>query len=191
MVDSRAIALTGPKRAGKSTLAAALVAAGAEFLTDDVLAVSIRPAPGAVPGFGSFRLWEDSASRLALDTEYRAPGLGGKLNVRTVESPGTARREAVPLEAVYFLRPVDPEVGRGPQRTLLSGRAAALALVGMVKNGELLGGAEQVKLFEMAAELAAAVPCYDLMVPRSLEDLPRSAGAIRSWHSRSGAGDQP
>jgi hypothetical protein len=186
MIAGSVIALTGPKRVGKSTLTASLVAAGAEFVTDDVLAVSGPPEPKAVSGFGSFRLWVDSANQVSLSSAYSEPGLGGKLNVRAAEPKGLLAREGVPLAAVYLLRPADPKVMETPKRRRLSERNAAVALVGSVKNGEILGGDEQTRVFELASACARAVACYELAVPRDLDLLSHAAEEIFAWHSGSG-----
>jgi len=184
--DGKAIAFAGPKRAGKSTLTAALVSVGAEFVTDDVLAASGSPSAKAFSGFGSFRLWQDSASLVSLDPSYRQPGLGGKLNVRSAPSEGSAMDGALPLAAVYFLRPTDPAIPLESARRLLPESTATIALVGSVKNGEILGGGEQARLFDLASELARTVPCYELPVPRALELLPRLARTILGWHTEPG-----
>jgi hypothetical protein len=58
-----------------------------------------------------------------------------------------------------------------------------MAIVGSVKNGEILGGEAQATLFEFASACARAVPCYELALPRELDLLARTAEEILSWHS--------
>ncbi len=53
-----------PKFHGKSTLALALVSAGARLITDDTLVVDPGPIPLALPGVHAMRLWSDTARRL-------------------------------------------------------------------------------------------------------------------------------
>lgn len=64
-----AVAICGQSGAGKSTIAATLLARGHRMLADDVTV--LRQAAGgtqAWPAFPRMRLWQDAASRSAIDT---------------------------------------------------------------------------------------------------------------------------
>jgi hypothetical protein len=105
-IDGRAYAFIGATGAGKTSLAVQLVARGAEFLTDDVLALenaggTLLAHPGA--GIASIRpaerdlipapTWERLGSEL---------GHSVKTYVEIARAPGP-----LPLAAVYFLTPED------------------------------------------------------------------------------------
>lgn len=60
VVDGVAVAFLGTKGGGKTTAAAAMLAAGHAFLTDDLLALTLRDdAVLAQPGYPMVRLWPD------------------------------------------------------------------------------------------------------------------------------------
>jgi len=188
VVEGSAIAFLGPKRAGKSTLTAAMVRAGAGFLSDDVLPLLPPSSPGqpvrALPGAGAFRLWNDSAGTVDFRTEYEAPGLGGKLNVRIpVASAGP--RESFPLGAVYLLTPADPDDEPDPRRIRIPETPALMGLVNNTKNVELLGGGEHPLILDRTSLILASTPCFQLLVPRRLDQLPAVAAKLLDWHHKS------
>src|SRR5689334_21159719 len=65
-LGGRACAFLAPKYFGKSTIAAALTAAGGGLLGDDLLVVSAGPPATVQPGVASVRLWADAAAVLPL-----------------------------------------------------------------------------------------------------------------------------
>jgi len=194
LTPSGAIALIGPKRAGKSTLTAALVAAGATLLTDDVLAFEVDRADIVLPGAGAFlRVRDDSAAALDRLQLHRSPGVAGKINLHPVPE-AAASIEAIggmepsvsshsPLAAIYMLRPVDASDQADVARRRLDEGAATMAILANAKNVDLLGGPERLKLLDQAARIARTVPCWELEVPRDLARLADSASRVLAWHS--------
>jgi len=180
--EGSVIGFLGPKRSGKSTLTAAMLDEGCEFVTDDVLALVPKPGDLRVrPGFPALRLWKDSADAIAPETDYREEGLAGKLNVRTV--PARIPGKGAPLGALYVLTPeLREQEYPEPVRRRLSESEALLVMLANVKNGELLGGAEHLTVLDRAAIVARSVPCYQLSLPRKLEALPVVARRILEWH---------
>lgn len=65
-VNGRCMVCLGPSGAGKSTLAAGLLKRGYRLLADDV--VPIDADCNAIPGFPRLKLWQDTASKLDIDT---------------------------------------------------------------------------------------------------------------------------
>lgn len=107
-LDGRGVALVGPTGAGKTSLAVQLVARGASFLTDDVLALDERDGtlhahPGA--GIASVRPAERAAvPRATWQRVGNVIGHSGKTYLSLPREHGP-----VPLGAVYFLT-----AGAGP-----------------------------------------------------------------------------
>jgi hypothetical protein len=186
-IAGRAIAFLAPKYHGKSTLAYALVSAGARIVTDDALAVDPGPPPMARPGVHIVRLYSDSASRLGAGRGHATPG-GGKLSLDAL--PDEARtRVSAPLDAIYLLTPVEPRPGRpAARRAAVDSITAALALVRHAKLGPLLGRGEAPVLFERAVDLARVVPVYSLSVARDLGRLEDVVTEVMAWHGARTAG---
>ena len=160
-VDGGAIAFLGPKRAGKSTLATALVRRGARLVTDDMLVVHFHgDAPCASPGVQRVRLWPDSAR--AVGATIRSDE-GCK---PSIDDLGTGSREYVekPLVACYVLQPVANTAAFVKRK--LSDVHAALAGVSFSKLGGLAGGKLGADVLERSTRLARAVPMYAVDVPR-------------------------
>jgi hypothetical protein len=178
-IEGQGIAFLGPKHAGKSTLALALVRNGARLLADDAVVTRLDQAGeawGAV-GVQRPRLWTDSVHALEVmpsSTDGDKPTVGLR--------PDQLTRTAVPLRACYVLRPsatTDVVVSRGPR---LQPVHAALSLVQFSKIGGLLGGSEAPVVLERAAALAEAVPLYVVHVARALDRLDAVAEEIIGWH---------
>lgn len=108
-VGGQAIALVGPSGRGKSTLCAALAAAGCPVVADDALL--IRPVGDrflAVPSYPGLRLWPASASAVLADTAVREEGAKYRIG------PGTPRiafaDAPLPLHRIYALEPDSTDV---------------------------------------------------------------------------------
>jgi hypothetical protein len=156
-IGGRAVAFVGETGAGKTSLALRLVASGAEFLTDDVLAVEtgeggVRGHAGA--GIASVRPAEREAIPTATwETLGTVLGHSGKTYVELPVSP-----EPRPLAAVYFLRSDDgariealPKLD--PRRLLAS------TFVLGIQTPERLSNQ-----LDVCAALARAVPAFELRV---------------------------
>ncbi len=177
-LGGQGVAFLAPKYHGKSTLAHALVRAGAGLLTDDVVPVDPGPPARVSPGVQRLRLWSDSASRLG---GVEAPGAGEK----HVVEPGAVSRPLapVPLAAVYLLAPVRAAPGRAAaRRAELATLPAALALLGQSRLGLLLGRTESVAMLDRAARLAETVPVYTLEVVRDFDRLGEVVERLTEWH---------
>jgi hypothetical protein len=183
-VRGMGIGFLAPKYHGKSTLAQALVAAGARMLTDDALPVEIGAA-GEVrirPGTHAARLWGDSRAWLAReDTGPTDAGaekylVGDLPEAQLVHTP-------VPLAALYLLaprlpKPQTPAASRGQ----LDPMRSALSLVVHAKVGPLLGKGEAGPLLARAAAVSAQVPVHTLRIVRSFDRLDEAVAQILEWH---------
>ncbi|HEX8646039.1 MAG TPA: hypothetical protein VF715_04010 [Thermoleophilaceae bacterium] len=101
-VGGRAFAFVGPTGAGKTSLAIQLVARGARFLTDDVLALE-RGGGGLVAHPGAAIASVRPSEREAIPAATW-DGLGAELGHSGKTYLALERAEAAPLGAVYFLR---------------------------------------------------------------------------------------
>ncbi|MGH9049590.1 MAG: hypothetical protein ACRDY4_07675 [Acidimicrobiia bacterium] len=156
-----AVAFVGRSGAGKSSIAAALVARGAGFVADDVLVVGTDDDPiRAYPGFGLTSLHRDVLALLpGGTTEWLGPQVGADqhgVRIAVDVVPG-----ALPLTAVYFLGratrsdgslieridPVDP-------RVVLAGSYNLL-----VRTVE-----RRIRHLDVCARLARDVECFRIAI---------------------------
>jgi|SRR5712664_2674422 len=198
-IDHKAIAFLAPSYHGKSTLAIAMAEVGARILADDVVAVDVGPPVIARPGVHSVRLLDDSARALIGEADrLRAVGAypwprrdqqqipaGEPMTTKQVLGslpPDKLMLDAVPLVAIYLLRPVRDTGGAdAATRTNLPPVRAALSLVEQAKSVALLGKTEAPALFNRAVAVARNVPVYLLELVRELHRLPDVARQLTQW----------
>jgi hypothetical protein len=156
-IGGRAVAFVGPTGAGKTSLALRLVASGAEFMTDDVLAVETS-GDGVLGHAGAGIASVRPAERKAIPAATWK-GLGtvlGHSGKTYVALP--LAEEARPLAAIYFLRAGDaPPIEALPKpdpRLLL----ASTFVLG-IQTPERL----RTQL-DVCAAIARDVPAFDLCV---------------------------
>jgi hypothetical protein len=187
VVDGSAIAFLAHKGFGKSTLAMALVAAGAKLLTDDTLRLRLGARSIATPGPHSVRLWDDVADHLGRRAAMAPEPDGGKLVARSLPDDEVAITPA-PLAALYLLSPIPArDVASAVQRQLLPAVEGTLGVLPHAKIALLLGKSEGAALLQHAAVLAKATPVYRLSITRDLARLPGAAQQVMSWHRASAA----
>lgn len=179
-VDGAAIAFVGPKLAGKSTIAMALVRRGARLLTDDTLVVRFGAdgRPWAAPGVQRVRLWEDSARALGADTRL---ALGAKPTIDALPREQVELAD-VPLSTCYVVRPAADVSPAAVSREALSSRQAALSCVSFSKLGVLAGREESAIVLDRATRLSRLSSFYVATVQRDLRRLDHLADHILSWH---------
>ena len=108
-IDDFAVAVIGAPGAGKSTTAAAFVAAGYALVSDDIGALDVAgPDVRVHSGYPRMRLYSDSARAAgfddaALQRVFHEPLLGDKSFVEL--PPEAFRHGPLPLRAVYVLQP--------------------------------------------------------------------------------------
>ena len=186
-LGQQAIVFLGPKHHGKSTLATALTAAGAQLVGDDLIAIAPGPPATVRPGVPSVRLWDDAVSALPLGTLCTTVTRG----VKTTAS-GFAERAFtqgdMSIAALYILEPVARHDGAPCIRRRLSAAAAAIGLAHQTKLADsLIGMAAAGAQLAAAARLAVGVPVYTLAPVRDLGRLPAVVEQIMAWHLGAGA----
>jgi hypothetical protein len=181
-----AVAFLAPKGNGKSTLAFALMRAGAALMTDDTVVIG-SGAPATVrPGVQSVRLFRDSAAWLSAPVPVAG---SSDLKATFGQLSDDARRlTRAPLAALYLLESVPAGTIAEPlERHRLAGPEAVFGLLGQTKIGALLGGAEAPTVFASVVALAEGSAIYRLRVARDYERLGTVVERILGWHGGVGA----
>lgn len=159
-----ALLVAAPGRYGKTTLAAAFLAAGYRVLAEDMTCCRPGPEPTVLPGPALLRLRRDVGQRLAVPGARRLPGDDGR--IRLAHTRGRRGHAGpVPLRGLVFLRPGSrldlsrvPPMDALPDLWALSFRLPTAALRAQ-RFGDLVG-------------LADRVPVWNLTRPEGLERLP-------------------
>jgi hypothetical protein len=181
-IGGEGIAFLGAKGLGKSTLAWAMVRAGARLITDDTLRVQLDPSPLAHPGVHELRLRPDAATRLPPDAREARP-VGDRLVVDALQLE-RLQSETVPIGALYLLSPVRRLPGSAAARvSALPAVPSALSLVRHAKIAPLLTGSEAVALLDRVVALARRTPVRLLEVARDFSRLDDVVAELASWHS--------
>ena len=188
-VNGRALALLAPKFHGKSTLALALVRAGAQLLTDDAIAVDLEPVPSVRPGVLSVRLHEDSVDEL-VSGAFTGQLLPGYKQTLVGMPQHMLASEELPLDAVYLLAPVRrPPDEPAITRTAVAPSLAAVALAHHTKLVDPLVGMDGAGLqLRWCSAVARRVPVYALEIVRDFDRLDEAVEQLMSWHSGCVAG---
>ncbi|MDM4769032.1 hypothetical protein [Solimonas sp. SE-A11] len=141
-VGDRAMICVGHSGAGKSTLAAAFLRRGYNILADDVVPVDAQCR--ALPGFPRIKLWQDTASRMQIDTaglRRIRPGME-KFNFPVVTQFADC---ALPVRWIYILSgenqpdiQLDPVAGMDRFLPLRDNTYRVSFLKGMGLNGKHL-----------------------------------------------------
>ena len=177
-----AISFLAPKHYGKSTIAMATIAKGAQLLTDDSLPVQPGPPAMACPGVASVRFWDDTRS-LFHEGGATIKGSGGK-HAATDLADKAQLIHPQPLRAVYLLAPVEADAGRpAVTRTALGKVESALSLVQHAKIGAFLGKSEGPVMLGLATDIANTVPVYALRIQRDYDRLDEVVDQLFEWHA--------
>lgn len=160
-IGSGAVVFVGNSGSGKSTIAAALVGAGAVAITDDVCRLAEHDGVWVCyPDAGQLRLRNESAALASMFHEEAATSTEDRttLCVPTTTDP-------VPVAAAVFPRIADDVTE--PVATRLRGARAVVALLERPRMASLLGHDVSAALFRFGSSLAATVPTWELAVPRA------------------------
>lgn len=177
------IAFLAPKGFGKSSIALALVKAGASLVSDDLLSVMPGTPPMALPGIRSLRVREDTFDAFAADATFTSTREG---KVALNQTAGRMAPDTpLPLAAIFLLAPTteslseeDAPIIRRPFAPVL----AAAALVAHVKIGRMLGPTAATPMLERAAAVSRMVPVHQLIITRDLARLPDAASQLLTWY---------
>lgn len=183
-IGDGAVGFVGPHDAGKSTLAAALGAAGCRVVTDDVLHLRAEGAQWIAEPFASMlRLWPDGA-RLALGDGTELPAIAAGWDKRALHLGGAISAANAPLRliALAWLAP------RG-SRAAIKPFSAGTALVHLAANSSaahLLDSASRAVEFSALASLVRCVPCAAITAPSDPAAFPHFVTFVLAWARASG-----
>jgi len=183
-VPDGAVAFVAPKHHGKSTLVMAMVRGGAEFLSDDTIAVAPGRPCMLKPGVRSARLWADSAETLRVEELCERVVTGIKTNASGFHGT-TSARESIPLRAIYLLHPEPPSSASPPCWRVPLPPGAAVATLGQQAKlpDTLVGFAAAGRRLSVAARVASEVPVFELHLVRDFAALPDVVSRIVGWHA--------
>ncbi|MBV6521086.1 MAG: hypothetical protein MNPFHGCM_01209 [Gemmatimonadaceae bacterium] len=181
-MGNEGVAFLAPKYHGKSTLATAMVEAGARLITDDVLPVLISEPPICLPGVPRLRLWRDSVQAMrGSATAQQVPD--ERKHLVDDLRPEQVQSLPVRFSTAYILTPMNELPDHAAVlREPIDSIAATLSLVQHAKLAPLLAGGEAGALFSQTASVAGAIRVYDLYVTRDFTRLDEVARAIARWH---------
>jgi hypothetical protein len=174
-----AIGFVGVHNAGKSTLAAALGAAGCRVVTDDVLHVRAEGTRWMAEPFASMlRLWPDGA-HLALGAGAELPEIAAGWDKRALHLGGAipAASAPLPLIGLAWLAPRGSEAAIEPL-------SAATALVHLAANssaGHLLDSETRAVEFSALSNLVRCVPCAAIAAPSDRAAFPDFVTRVLEW----------
>ena len=180
VVDGRAIVFLGACGAGKSTLAAAMIARGYPAITDDV--VVLRPSEKAwvvEPGIPRIKLFPATARKL-LGARDATPMNTGTTKLVMPLAANEAVRRPMPVETLYVLPAVD-STGRGASAIRIepvAGADAFLAIVRSTFNGVITDRDRLANQFAFARRLTSSIRMRQLHYPRRLARLKDVCDAI-------------
>lgn len=165
-----ALAILGDSGRGKSTLAAALMTAGARLLSEDIIAT--EPSGDAVlvhAGYDRISLLADSLAALGLDQGDAGARLrpgSDKLWLATAAFGAAPPPVSAPLRAIYILAAPDPQTQASVAHPVPA-RTASLELVRHLYGSSWMRPVSPADL-AYCASLAARVPVFRLARPLSL-----------------------
>jgi hypothetical protein len=175
--DGRAIAFAGAAGVGKSSLAAALAAAGCPLLSDDCLLIEkTRRGWDAVPSYPGVRLWPDMISRFAVTPDSIIDLAHHTSKKRLNGSTLPFARRPAPLKAVYLVRPAN-----GAANAHIAPVTGAAALMQLVPFTYLLDHEDPRQLERSFAHLGAlstTVPVRRLDLPHESHRLDALAALL-------------
>ena len=157
------IVFTGPSGLGKTTAAALCCAAGARFISDDVVSLEDGPGGVACVGLGSeLRLREQA---MGIADLFPPPPLECRMTAdgRMAVKPPRPEQERNVVSAVVLPRPV-----RGPEHVTVRRLRPSESVAALLSNAripDMVPPDWQRTHFQMVANLAAGVPVLEARVP--------------------------
>ncbi len=175
------VGFVGATGRGKSTVAAALAAAGGHIVTDDCLALDLKDQGTvmAQPGYPGLRLWPGAAARALLRARPTTRVAHYSTKRRVHRTALAFHRQASPLRMLFLL---SARAETGPPLSIRRCRATA-RLIGLVRCAYVLDVEDRAGLagvFGALARLVTQVPVVRLRLRDGHRRLPEAAALIRA-----------
>jgi len=176
-----AVVFCGPAGAGKSTAAAACVAAGAEVLADDLVAVTeLGQTWQAHPGVRSIRLWDEGASAI-LGRADHAPAFSSTWDKRVIAPEligGRGAVAAVPLALICIVAERRREA-QAPYASPVTGQSALAPLIANTAANYLHDAALRAVELQQLARLMQTVPAVRIVGHTDVDRLRALPAVVR------------
>jgi hypothetical protein len=163
-IDGAALVLCGPSRAGKTTLAAAVLSAGHRVLTEDLSCCRLPPSQAVLPGPAMLRVRADVHRRLSLPGTTVVGRDDDRVHL-ALEGDLRGRGDPVPLRGIVFLRTADALRSERVEPVQALRDLWALSL-------KLPDDADRTRCFHGIVQLTASVPIWNLHRPLTYGSLP-------------------
>lgn len=186
-LGDRAVIFSGASGAGKSTLAAALVQRGHRLIADDVCALSKHDGPWFVwPAFPRVKLLPIAHRAIfGGDPPSDTLCLQGKHHI-CFDSVHSFAAAPTPLDAIYFLEKAEEDEPEGIVDVTGFGCIALLQSQIFCRDmGMRLGRRDE--LFQVSAQVAAAVPIRRLRRPFKLDRINSAIELLEHAHKAMGS----
>ena len=170
-IGGHGVALTGPRRAGKSTAALRLAQRGHPLVTDDVSPLSEADPVIVHPFDRPVHVFPETAAELGLDVSGASRLFAAHAKL-TLPAPVL---EPVPLAAIAVL---GAEPASAIRSTRVAGARAHWLVAANVYRAELFGELWQDEMFRWAAGIAAKVPVHAVTRPEEGWSVDAVADAI-------------
>jgi len=175
------IAFIGRSGAGKSTIAAALAAAGYSLATDDCVALECRQGRWyGIPFHSGVRLWRDSADLFSRDETPREGKARRKTRFSASQLGLSVHARRTPLSRLYLLHP-ERMSSRRAQAPRVASVPAVEAMFELVRGGfhPAVGDRRSMRrLFDGLTSLASHVEVHRLHYSQRLSALEQIVAAI-------------
>jgi hypothetical protein len=172
------VGFVGEAGRGKSTLAAALAAAGASIVTDDCLALDVRDGDvWAIPGYPGLRLWPGGPGNRALRAAPRRAVAHYSTKLRVGRPAATFRAQRSPLRALFLL---GPRTSKAPAVSVRGCRKSA-RFMGLLRYAYMLDVEDRDDLaavFAGVSTVAETIPVMRLRVRSGARHLSAAAALI-------------
>lgn len=176
-IDGRGVVFAGSRGAGKSTLAAAFLAAGHDVLACDISLIDLEDDPTIIPGFPLLKLSREAKDALVPTLDPVMPPVD-EVEKRYYDIESAFVDSPVPLERVYSIE-VDPE--QAGQIRSFDPQQGVLELVSQSYAKPILEETGTVERnFQQCTTVAGSVPVKRLFRPDSFDGLSNVVEAVEN-----------
>ncbi|MDP8908470.1 MAG: hypothetical protein M3N47_04975 [Chloroflexota bacterium] len=171
-VDGKAVVLAAPGSFGKTTLAAAFHSAGYRLLSEDTTCIRTQDPPLVVPGPAMLRLRHDVAAQLEVPNATPVGNIEDDRVHLALDAAVRGDGSPVALGAVVLLR----QAHHGLRIERVASAQAVRDLWSL--SFRLPTDDDRARCFAAVADLARAIPVWNLYRPLTMRDLPATVDFV-------------